>query len=65
MCTMYLGVKGVFLNSMHSQIIIGQFLIVWFNNCVLGKSDQIANVDPYRIIVYVHIYACKSRKARN
>ena len=41
---------------------IGRFLIAWFNECVLGKSGQIANpiiamVDP---VLYAYVYACES-----
>ena len=44
---------------------VGQFLIAWFNDCVLGKLGRIANPvisTPYCIIVhaYVYIYVCKS-----
>ena len=37
-------------------------LITWFNDCILGKSGQIANQRsiPYHIIVYTHIYVCAS-----
>ena len=39
---------------------VGRFLIAWFNNCILVKSGQIANlitamVDP---ILYYSIRAC-------
>ena len=36
---------------------------VWFNDCILGKSGQIANprwLTPYHIIVYAHVYICES-----
>ena len=44
---------------------VGRVLIAQFNNCVLVKSSQIANPinaidDPYRTVVYVHIYVCES-----
>ena len=40
-------------------ITVGWLLIVWFNDCVLGKSGISANpiiamVDPYRTTVYVY-----------
>ena len=61
--------------SIYQLYTLGWFLIEWFDDCVLGKSGQIvnpiiANVAPYRIIVYANVYVCKSincdcRKSRN
>ena len=45
---------------------LGQVLIAWFNNSILGKSGQIANpliakgLPPYHIVVYDNSYVCKS-----
>ena len=46
---------------------IGQFLIAWFNDCIFGKSGQIANPIiakddpiPYHSI-HAHIYVCELR----
>ena len=41
---------------------VGRVLIAWFNDCVLGKSGQIANpiivmVDP---VPYIIVYVCES-----
>ena len=36
---------------------IGRVLIVWFNDCVLGKLGWLT---PYCTIVYAHIYVCES-----
>ena len=43
---------------------VGRVLIVWFNDCILGKSGQIANPiiatsTLYCIIVYAHVYVCE------
>ena len=60
--TKSLQMKSQYLENRKTQvkmpITIGRILIVWFIDCVLGKSGQIANpivvmVDP--IPVYMHI----------
>ena len=51
------------INDRYNQCTVGRFLIAWFNDCVLGKSGQIANpiiVMVDRVIVYAHIYVCES-----
>ena len=54
---------------------IGRFLIVWFNDCVLGKSGQIANpiiamVDPVlycsiRARLFVNLLIANAGTTRN
>ena len=47
------------------QYTIGRVLIAWFNDCILGKSGQIANliiamVDPVPYYsIRAHVYVCE------
>ena len=50
---------------LQQEYTIGRILIVWFNDCIVGKSGQITNpiitmATPYHIIVYMHVYVCES-----
>ena len=53
----------VFILIIIMQDTVGRVSITWFNDCILGKLGQIANPQwstLYHIIVYAHVYVCKS-----
>ena len=59
----------ILVHTMVRRNTIGQFLIVWFNDYVFGKSNQITNpiiamVNPvlYYSIYYARVYVCESIK---
>ena len=64
-----MNLQSIYKDRPKYYITIGHFFIVWFNDCVLGKSGQIenpiiVNVDPllyYSIYIYESIN-CKHRE---